>query len=224
MTSDVRLEKDSLGTMEVPAHAYYGAQTRRAELNFPISDLRLPKRFLRALAQIKRAAAEVNRDLGLLDPHLADAIIRAADEVIAGRFEDQFVVDVFQTGSGTSTNMNMNEVIANRAIELLGGQIGTKHPVHPNDHVNLGQSSNDTIPTALQVAAQAGHPRSAAARPGALAGSARPQERGVLADYQDGANPPPRRNADPARAGVSGLPRPGGPCHPAAPAGLRGAQ
>ncbi|MCL6649526.1 MAG: class II fumarate hydratase [Chloroflexi bacterium] len=155
MTSDVRLEKDSLGTMEVPAHAYYGAQTRRAELNFPISDLRLPKRFLRALAQIKRAAAEVNRDLGLLDPHLADAIIRAADEVIAGRFEDQFVVDVFQTGSGTSTNMNMNEVIANRAIELLGGQIGTKHPVHPNDHVNLGQSSNDTIPTALQVAAQA---------------------------------------------------------------------
>lgn len=148
-----RIEKDSLGTMEVPATAYYGAQTRRAELNFPISDLRLNRRFLRALAQIKRAAAEVNRDLGLLDPTIADAIVKAADEVIDGKLHAHFVVDVFQTGSGTSTNMNMNEVIANRAIEMLGGVLGSKHPVHPNDHVNLGQSSNDTIPTAMQVAA-----------------------------------------------------------------------
>ncbi|MCS6801322.1 MAG: class II fumarate hydratase [Chloroflexota bacterium] len=148
-----RIEKDSLGPMEVPATAYYGAQTRRAELNFPISNLRLSHRFLRALAQIKRAAAEVNRDLGLLEPRIADAIVKAADEVIAGKLDSQFVVDVFQTGSGTSTNMNMNEVIANRAIEMLGGTIGSKDPVHPNDHVNLGQSSNDTIPTAMQVAA-----------------------------------------------------------------------
>jgi fumarate hydratase class II len=148
-----RIEKDSLGTMEVPATAYYGAQTRRAELNFPISNLRLNHRFLRALAQIKRAAAEVNRDLGLLDARIAGAIVQAADEVIEGKLHSHFVVDVFQTGSGTSTNMNMNEVLSNRAIEILGGTIGSKDPVHPNDHVNLGQSSNDTIPTAMQVAA-----------------------------------------------------------------------
>ncbi|MFN8535632.1 MAG: class II fumarate hydratase [Dehalococcoidia bacterium] len=147
-----RIEKDSLGTMEVPASAYYGAQTRRAELNFPISDLRLNRRFLRTLAQIKRAAAEVNRELGVIDDQVADAIVRASDEVMEGRLHSHFVVDVFQTGSGTSTNMNMNEVISNRAIELLGGQLGSKDPVHPNDHVNFGQSSNDTIPTAMQVA------------------------------------------------------------------------
>ncbi|MCS7003478.1 MAG: lyase family protein, partial [Dehalococcoidia bacterium] len=139
--------------MEVPASAYYGAQTRRAELNFPISSLRLQPRFIKALAQIKCAAAQVNRDLGLLDPTIADAIVRAAQEVASGALDDQFVVDVFQTGSGTSTNMNANEVISNRAIELLGGVRGSKTPVHPNDHVNLGQSSNDVIPTAMQVSA-----------------------------------------------------------------------
>jgi fumarate hydratase class II len=139
--------------MEVPAAAYYGAQTRRAELNFPISELRLSKRFLRTLAEIKKAAAHVNRDLGLVDPAVADAIVTAADEVIDGKLHTHFVVDVFQTGSGTSTNMNMNEVISNRAIEMLGGELGSKSPVHPNDHVNFGQSSNDVIPTAMQVAA-----------------------------------------------------------------------
>ncbi|ACZ41343.1 fumarate lyase [Thermobaculum terrenum ATCC BAA-798] len=146
-----RIERDSMGEVRVPADAYYGAQTQRAVENFPISDLRFPRRFIKALGQIKMAAAEVNADLGLLDPEIARAIVQAAQEVIEGKMDSQFVVDIFQTGSGTSTNMNANEVIANRAIELLGGEIGTKSPVHPNDHVNLGQSSNDVIPTAIHV-------------------------------------------------------------------------
>ena len=141
-----------MGPMEVPVAAYYGASTMRAVLNFPISDLRLPRCFIRALAQIKQAAARVNRDLGLLDPTLAEAIDQAAGEVADGAFDGEFVVDVFQTGSGTSTNMNANEVIANRASEILAGDRATKR-VHPNDHVNLGQSSNDTIPTAMHIAA-----------------------------------------------------------------------
>jgi fumarate hydratase class II len=147
-----RTERDSMGSVQVPEEAYYGASTMRAVHNFPISGLRFPRRFIRALGLIKRAAAEVNADLGLLAPELAEAIVRAADEVAEGRLDDQFVVDVFQTGSGTSTNMNANEVIANRAAELLGGQRGSKL-VHPNDHVNLGQSSNDVIPTAVHLSA-----------------------------------------------------------------------
>jgi len=147
-----RIEKDSMGEMRVPAGAYYGAQTQRAVLNFPISGLRFPRTFLRALGLIKKAAAETNRELGLLDPGMAAAIIQAADEVIDGRLDDQFVLDIFQTGSGTSTNMNANEVIANRALELRGGTVGSKQ-IHPNDHVNLGQSSNDVIPTAIHVSA-----------------------------------------------------------------------
>ncbi len=149
---DVRIERDSLGAMEVPAQALYGASTQRAVLNFPISGLRFPRAFLRALGLIKRYAAEVNAELGLLEAQMASAIAQAAQEVADGRWDDQFVVDVFQTGSGTSTNMNANEVIANRAAELLGGQRGSKL-VHPNDHVNLGQSSNDVIPTAIHLAA-----------------------------------------------------------------------
>jgi len=147
-----RTERDSMGPVEVPEEAYYGASTMRAVLNFPISGLRFPRRFIRALGLIKRSAAEVNAELGLLEQGLAEAIVRAADEVAEGRLDDQFVVDVFQTGSGTSTNMNANEVIANRAAELLGGQRGSKL-VHPNDHVNLGQSSNDVIPTAIHLSA-----------------------------------------------------------------------
>jgi len=147
-----RTESDSMGPVQVPEEAYYGASTMRAVLNFPISGLRLPRRFIRALGLIKRSAAEVNAELGLLEPGLAEAIARAADEVVEGRLDDQFVVDVFQTGSGTSTNMNANEVIANRAAELLGGQRGSKL-VHPNDHVNLGQSSNDVMPTAIHLSA-----------------------------------------------------------------------
>jgi len=148
-----RRERDSLGEIELPERALYGAQTRRAELNFPISGWRLPPLFLRSLARIKRAAALVNRDLGRLSPQLAELIADAAAEVVDGKHDSQFVVDVFQTGSGTSTNMNMNEVIANRAIQLANGVIGSKSPVHPNDHVNLGQSSNDVIPAALRIAA-----------------------------------------------------------------------
>ncbi len=152
----VRMESDSMGALEVPADAYYGAQTTRALLNFPISGLRFPRSFIRAMGLIKGAAAEVNRDLDLLDGGLADAISQAAREVADGRFDDEFVVDIFQTGSGTSTNMNANEVISNRAIEILGGERGSRDPVHPNDHVNIGQSSNDVIPTAIHVAALEG--------------------------------------------------------------------
>jgi fumarate hydratase, class II len=148
-----RTERDSMGEFEVPAGAYYGANTMRAKVNFPISDLRLPRGFIRAMGLIKQQAAMVNRELGLLDENLAGAIIRAAQDVVDGSLDTEFIVDVFQTGSGTSTNMNANEVIANRAIELLGGRLGSRTPVHPNDHVNLGQSSNDVIPTAIQVAA-----------------------------------------------------------------------
>jgi len=147
-----RTERDSMGPVQVPEEAYYGASTMRAVLNFPLSGLRFPRRFIRALGLIKRSAAEANAELGLLEPRLAEAIVRAAEEVADGRLDDQFVVDIFQTGSGTSTNMNANEVIANRAAELLGGQRGSKL-VHPNDHVNLGQSSNDVIPTAIHLSA-----------------------------------------------------------------------
>ena len=151
--TNTRIEKDSLGEFEVPAEAYYGAQTARAVANFPISGIRFPRPFIQALGAIKRASAEVNVEMGLLDPKTAALIYAAADEVIAGKLDSQFVVDIYQTGSGTSTNMNTNEVISNRAIELAGGVIGSKTPVHPNDHVNKSQSSNDVIPTALHVAA-----------------------------------------------------------------------
>jgi len=152
----VRTERDSMGEFQVPADAYYGANTMRAKVNFPISDLRFPRSFIRALGQIKQAAAAVNSELGLLDAGLASAIATASQEVIDGRLDGQFVVDIFQTGSGTSTNMNVNEVISNRAIEILGGELGSRTPVHPNDHVNIGQSSNDVIPTAIHVSALKG--------------------------------------------------------------------
>jgi len=152
--SKMRSEQDSMGKMEVPADAYYGAQTQRAFLNFPISGRPMPVPFTRAMGLIKLAAARTNHDLGKLDGELAEAIQAAAREVMDGKLNDHFVVDVFQTGSGTSSNMNANEVIANRAIEMLGGTLGSKTPVHPNDHVNMGQSSNDVVPTAIHVAAR----------------------------------------------------------------------
>ena len=142
-----------MGEFEVPADAYYGANTMRAKINFPISDLRFPRSFIRAIGQIKLTSAQVNEELGLLDSKLADSVVKAAQEVVDGLHDDQFVVDIFQTGSGTSTNMNANEVIANLAIEMLDGVIGSRSPVHPNDHVNIGQSSNDVIPTAIHVSA-----------------------------------------------------------------------
>ncbi len=149
----MRLERDSMGELEVPAQAYYGGNTRRAELNFPISNLRLGRSFIKAIGQIKQAAAFVNLDLGAIEPDIAKAIIDSSQRVIEGEFDDQFVVDVFQTGSGTSTNMNANEVISNVAIESLGGTLGSRTPVHPNDHVNKGQSSNDVFPSTIHLAA-----------------------------------------------------------------------
>lgn len=142
-----------MGEMPVPAGAYYGASTARAVINFPVSDLRFPRDFIRALGLIKQCAARVNLELGDLDQRRADAIIRAAEEVVRGDHDRDFVVDIFQTGSGTSTNMNANEVIANRAIEILGGERGDRDAVHPNDHVNLSMSSNDVVPTAIHLAA-----------------------------------------------------------------------
>src|SRR4051812_14553099 len=153
-TSDnFRSERDSMGEMRVPADAHYGASTARAVENFPISDLRFPRQFIAALGLIKWAAAEVNFKLGLLDEKRRAPLQQAADEVALGNLDDQFVVDIFQTGSGTSTNMNVNEVIASRANEIATGRRGGKEPVHPNDHVNMQQSSNDVIPTAIHVAA-----------------------------------------------------------------------
>ncbi len=142
-----------MGTVQVPEDAYYGAQTQRAAENFPISGIKMPLPFIHALALIKKCAAPVNAELGVIGEKIANAVEMAADDVLTGKFDDQFVVDLFQTGSGTSTNMNMNEVIASRANEILTGEKGGKSPVHPNDHVNTGQSSNDTVPSAIHIAA-----------------------------------------------------------------------
>ncbi len=151
MADDYRIEEDSLGEMRVTVDAYWGAQTQRAVENFPISGITFGRRFVRALGVVKKAAARANHELGFLEEEVADAIVAAADEVIAGDHDDQFPVDVFQTGSGTSSNMNANEVIANRAAEITGAEVGDR-VVHPNDHVNYGQSSNDVVPTAMHVA------------------------------------------------------------------------
>jgi len=148
---EYRTERDSLGEMQVPKGAYWGAQTQRAIGNFPVSDVTFGRRFVRALGVVKKSAAKANLELGLLEADKAEAIVEAADEVIAGVHDDHFPVDVFQTGSGTSSNMNANEVIANRATEIYGGEVGSRE-IHPNDHVNYGQSSNDVIPTAMHVA------------------------------------------------------------------------
>ncbi|HEV2141578.1 MAG TPA: class II fumarate hydratase [Candidatus Dormibacteraeota bacterium] len=151
MAKRTRKERDSMGEMEVPADAYYGASTQRAVLNFPISGQPLPHRLIRALGMVKKAAAQTNRELGLLSRRRARAITAAAQEIIDGKLDDQFPIDIYQTGSATSSNTNANEVIANRATEILGGERGSKL-IHPNDHVNLGQSSNDVIPTSIQLA------------------------------------------------------------------------
>src|SRR6478752_2388710 len=148
-----RVEKDSMGEMSVPASALYGASTQRAVLNFPISGQRFSRPFIRALGLIKWAAAQANADLGLLDAHRTAFIVQAAEEVVEGKLDEHFPLDIFQTVSGTSTNTNANEVIANRACQLAGKPIGAKDPVHPNDHVNMGQSSNDTIPSAIHISA-----------------------------------------------------------------------
>src|SRR5688500_18638347 len=148
-----RTERDSMGEVKVPKGAYYGAQTQRAVENFPISGIGFPPQFIHALGMIKSAAASANEQLGLLEPRIATAIRQASQEVIDGKLDREFVVDIFQTGSGTSTNMNANEVIANRALEILGKPRGSRD-IHPNDHVNMCQSSNDVIPTAMHCSAR----------------------------------------------------------------------
>ena len=150
---NTRTEKDSLGSIEVPSDRYYGAQTQRSYENFKIGNERFPREFIRAYGILKKAAATVNHNFGNLDSRIKDAIHNAAEEVIEGKLDDHFPLVVWQTGSGTQTNMNFNEVISNRAIEMLGGEIGSKEPVHPNDHVNMSQSTNDTFPTAINIAA-----------------------------------------------------------------------
>src|SRR4029077_9633348 len=147
-----RTESDSLGEIEVPANRYWGAQTQRSLVHFSIGDDHMPKAVYHAYGYVKKAAALVNAAAGRLEQWRAAAIIRAADEAIAGQLDDNFPLYVWQTGSGTQSNMNVNEVLANRATQLLGGRIGSKDPVHPNDHVNMGQSSNDTFPTAMHIA------------------------------------------------------------------------
>src|SRR3981189_3204520 len=151
-----RSETDSFGPIDVPADRYWGAQTERSRQNFRIGHDRMPMPFIHRLGSVKLAAAETNRELGLLDQRRARTIIRAAREVIDGKLDDHFPLVVWQTGSGTQTNMNLNEVIANRANELLGAELGAKQPVHPNDHVNMSQSSNDSFPTAMHIAAAIG--------------------------------------------------------------------
>src|SRR5215510_7730387 len=152
MADGFRTERDPLGALKVPADAYYGAQTARAVENFPISGLRAPADLVAATIHVKKAAAIANRDLQRLEPEVADAVLRACDDILAGALRDQFVVDVYQAGAGTSHNMNANEVIANRAAEILGGRRGDYSGVHPNDHVNMGQSTNDVFPTATRLA------------------------------------------------------------------------
>ena len=148
-----RTESDTMGTLEVPADAYYGAQTARSKMNFPIGGERMPREIIRAFGILKKAAAITNAELGELEAATRDLIVAAADEVIEGELDAHFPLVVWQTGSGTQSNMNVNEVIANRAIEMAGGELGSKTPVHPNDHVNRSQSSNDTFPTAMHIAA-----------------------------------------------------------------------
>ncbi|MFQ5798600.1 MAG: lyase family protein, partial [Bacteroidota bacterium] len=148
-----RIEENSLGERRIPADAYYGVQTHRALGNFPISGLKPKPGYVEATVHIKKAAAKVNKELGLLDTKKADAIIKAADEILSGKLREWFVVDVYQAGAGTSHNMNANEVIANRSIEILGGKKGDYSIVHPNDHVNMAQSTNDVCPTAIRIGA-----------------------------------------------------------------------
>ena len=147
----MRTEKDTMGEVKLPDDSYYGVQSKRAFDNFQISNIKIPRPMICSIAMIKRSAAIVNSKLNILDSSIKDSIVRASDEVIQGKFDNQFIVDIYQTGSGTSSNMNANEIIANRACEILKGKKGDKSLVHPNDHVNLGQSSNDVIPTAIHI-------------------------------------------------------------------------
>ncbi len=204
-----RTETDSFGPLEVPADRYWGAQTQRSIINFPIGWEKQPVAIIRALGVIKKACALVNIDQGDIDPSLGRAIAQAAQEVIDGRFDAHFPLVVWQTGSGTQSNMNANEVISNRAIEMLGGTLGTKKPVHPNDHVNMGQSSNDTFPTAMHVAI------GMMARDTLLPGLEKlhkalvDKSAGIQGHHQDRADPHPGCHPPDAGPGILGL-RPSG--------------
>src|SRR5256884_7322342 len=200
--SATRIERDPLGELPVPADALYGIQTERARHNFPISQLAPLAPFVDAVIRIKKAAALTHKETKRLDAKLADAIVRAADEVLAGQHRDQFVVDPYQAGAGTSHNMNCNEVLANRANELLGGRRGEYTPVHPNDHVNMAQSTNDVIPTAIRLGALS-------LLPGLLAGVDRPaaavlpQGKAVDGGLEAGRPPPPEAPPHPPRQEVA---------------------
>ena len=202
-----RTESDSMGQLEVPADHYWGAQTQRSLIHFSIGGDRMPLPVPHAFGYVKKAAALVNAAAGRMPKWKADAICRAADEVIAGKLDHEFPLYVWQTGSGTQSNMNVNEVIANRAIQLLGGEIGSKKPVHPNDDVNMGQSSNDTFPTAMHVAAilEIEHHLLPAARKADRRD--RGQGQGVGGRHQDRPHPSPRRGAADRRPGMVRLRR-----------------
>ena len=216
-----RTESDSMGQIEVPAHVYWGAQTQRSLLHFNIGRDTMPPELIRAFGILKKACALVNQDLGKLPADKAKLIVQAADEVIAGKLDDQFPLRIWQTGSGTQTNMNVNEVIANRAIELAGGELGSKKPIHPNDDVNMSQSSNDTFPTAMHIAAaervknalipaiQTVHD--------AIAAKAKEFER----HRQDRPHPSAGRRAPDFRTGIRRLGQPAGARHQAPGAGPR---
>ena len=196
-----RVERDPLGDVRVPAKAYYGGQTARAVENFPISGLTAPPALVTATVLVKKAAAEANRTLGRLSPSVARAIVKAADEILSGQLRDQFVVDVYQAGAGTSHNMNANEVLANRAAEILGERRGTYTRVHPNDHVNMGQSTNDVYPTATRLAILfAVRDLLSSARD--LSKTAQTEEPRVRYDPQSRPHAPPGRRADHARPGI----------------------
>ena len=212
-SAERRRETDSIGAIDVPASAYWGAQTQRSLQNFRIGGERMPAPLIRALGIVKQAAARVNVEAGLLDRALGDAIETAAGEVVSGTLDDHFPLVVWQTGSGTQSNMNANEVIANRACEILGQPMGQKTPVHPNDHVNRSQSSNDTFPTAMHIAAveQCHHLLLPALR--AHAPGARGEVGGLRRYRQDRPHPPAGRDAAHPRAGVLRLRDPGGLRH-----------
>ena len=190
-----RTETDTFGPIEVAADRYWGAQAQRSLGNFKIGWEKQPLSVVRALGIVKRAAAEANMALGRLDPKLGEAIVEAAQEVIDGKLNDHFPLVVWQTGSGTQSNMNANEVISNRAIEMLGGEMGSKKPVHPNDHVNMSQSSNDTYPTAMHIACAEQHRPRPAAGAEAPARRARRQGQGLRPHHQDRPHPHPGRDA-----------------------------
>ena len=208
-----RTETDTFGPIAVPADKYWGAQTQRSLENFKISGERMPLPLVHAFGIIKKAAAISNVALKDLDPKIGDAIAKAADEVIAGKLDDHFPLVVWQTGSGTQTNMNANEVISNRAIEMLGGEMGSKKPVHPNDHVNRGQSSNDSFPTAMHIATVLGNSSPPDAGPAPPARLASDQDARVPIDHQDRPHASAGRDADHAGPGILRLRAPSGTQH-----------